>query len=106
MPELVLVYTTVSSRRDAEKLAELMVSKRFAACVNIYPITSMYWWKGKINREKEYGLLFKTAKRNEGKLEKEIKKVHPYEVPCILSAQANTSKEFFSWLNDVVNNGP
>jgi periplasmic divalent cation tolerance protein len=105
MPALVLVYTTVSSRKEADRLGERMVSKRFAACVNIYPITSMYWWKGKINKDKEYGLLFKTTKKSAGRLEKEIKKAHPYEVPCIVSVPAKASSEFFSWLNDVVENG-
>jgi periplasmic divalent cation tolerance protein len=105
MPGLVLVYTTVSSKREAEKLGELMVSKRFAACVNIFPITSMYWWKGKLNKDKEFALLFKTTKNSASKLEKEIKKIHPYEVPCIVASQAKASKEFFGWLNEIVKNG-
>jgi len=102
---LVLVYTTVSSKREAEELGELMISRRFAACVNFFPISSMYWWKGKINKETEFGLLFKTTKKAAGRLEKEIKKVHPYEIPCIVAVPAKASNEFFGWLNDVVKNG-
>ena len=105
MQGLVLVYTTVSSRKEAEKLGGGIVSRRFASCVNIYPITSMYWWKGKLVKDKEFALLFKTTKKGAARLEREIKKVHPYEVPCIIASQAKASKEFFGWINDVVENG-
>lgn len=80
-----IVFTTVPKKSDAEKLARALVERKLAACVNILPIEkSVYRWKGKIQGAGEFLLLIKTAKPYE-KLEKFIRKNHPYGLPEIVA---------------------
>ncbi len=84
MEEVGFVVTTVDSLEKARKLARSLVEKKLAACVSISSaVESFYWWKGKIEEEKEYQLWIKTYKENFSKIEEFFKKDHPYEVPEI-----------------------
>ena len=59
----------------------------------------MYWWKGKITKSYEYVMIAKTNNKNFKKLESEVKRIHSYEVPCILRMNATANKEYEIWLN-------
>lgn len=69
------------------------------ACTNFFPINSMYWWKNSINNDNEAVLILKTLEKNFRKIEKEIKKVHSYECPCIISIKVSqVNKEFLEFI--------
>jgi len=100
MGEYVQVITTIEKREDAEKIANALVEKRLAACVQILgPIVSTYWWKGNIERADEWLCIIKSKKDLYDVLEKSIKEIHPYETPEIfaLSVVAG-SKDYLKWL--------
>ena len=80
-----IVLTTIGSQELAEKLAQQLVGRRLAACVNIVgPIRSVYRWKEKIEHEDEYLLLIKTTTEHTAQLQAAFKKLHPYELPeCV-----------------------
>lgn len=79
-------------------MAKKMVSEGMAACANIFPIKSVYMWKGKMVIEKEAAILFKTG--NSGRLISAIRKIHPYEVPCIVAWKiVKGNKDYLSWLS-------
>ena len=96
---MIIVLTTVSKKSDAEKLAKALVAKKLAACVNIVRLGgSIYRWKGKVVKEKEFLLLIKTAKPYE-KVERFIKKHHSYGLPEIISFPiAKGYKKYLAWL--------
>ncbi len=58
---------------------------------------SLFWWKGKIDRARETILLAKTPKSMEVKARKELEKIHPYEVPCVLTLAADANTEYLKW---------
>jgi periplasmic divalent cation tolerance protein len=94
-----VVYTTISSREEAEELANKAVSADIAACVNIIPnVTSIYKWEGSIEKSDEFVMLFKTQVSNKEKLQNWIIKNHPYDVPAILSSNPDTSPDFCSFI--------
>ena len=65
----------------------------------MFPIDSIYQWKGKVHREKEVAVLAKSVDKNISKIEKEIKKIHSYESPEILSIKIDqANKEYLTWL--------
>ena len=74
-----------------------MISRKLCACVNIIKINSFYYWKEKIQYDNEYLCFFKTV--SSAKLKKELKKIHPYEVPEIIEFKIDTiDKEYLGWL--------
>jgi len=81
-----IVFVTSPNYKEAEKLARGIISERLAACVNIIDnITSIYWWKNNVEKDKEVLLIIKTHMRVFKKLVEYIKRNHSYEVPEIIA---------------------
>jgi periplasmic divalent cation tolerance protein len=79
------------------------LKKKLAACVNILPIHSFYFWKGNIEESKEQLLIIKTTWKLRRKVEKCIKEVHSYEVPEILGVRIRFgSKEYLNWIEESI----
>lgn len=96
---MILVYVTCKDVKEAKKVSQTLLEKRLIACTNLFPINSMYSWKGSINNDSEFVLILKTVEKNFKKIEKEIKKVHSYECPCIISIKvSDVNKEFLKFI--------
>jgi periplasmic divalent cation tolerance protein len=81
-----LVLTNLPDRAAAERLADLLVAQRLAACVNILaPCRSVYRWKGAVQRDEEHPMLIKTTAERYPELEKALRAGHPYELPEIVA---------------------
>ncbi len=92
-----IIYSTFPNKDIAKRICKKVLSEKLCGCVNIFPIESMYVWKGKIENSKEVGVLFKTNKS--GKLKKKIKELHPYEIPVILEIKPESvNKEYLEWM--------
>ncbi|MBI3035331.1 divalent-cation tolerance protein CutA [Candidatus Woesearchaeota archaeon] len=96
---MALVYITCRDKKEAKKISMHLLKKRLAACANIFPIKSMYWWKGKIVDENESAIIAKTIEKNFEKVVREVKRIHSYEIPCILRINAAANKEYEDWAN-------
>ena len=97
--KIVLAYITNPSKKSAEKLATQLLKKRLIACANIFPIKSSYWWKSKLQRSSEHVLLGKTTAAKFAALRKEVEKLHPYDVPCILKISADANESYGKWID-------
>jgi len=85
MPTL-LVFTNLPDRPAAERLADALIEKRVAACVNILaPCRSVYRWKNGLQHDEEHPLLIKTTAEQYPALEAAIRAGHPYELPEIIA---------------------
>ena len=97
----VIIVSTFPNKTVTKKVANQLVKKKLAACVNITKIDSVYSWKGKIQNDSEYLAFFKTTKKNHKILKNEIKKLHPYDVPEIAEINVNSmNKPYLDWLID------
>ncbi|MBS3096302.1 divalent-cation tolerance protein CutA [Candidatus Woesearchaeota archaeon] len=94
---MTLVYITCKDEKEAKNISMLLLNKRLIACANIFPIKSLYWWKGKIVNGRENVIIAKTNERKIGKVEHEVKKIHSYTIPCILRIGASANKEYERW---------
>lgn len=99
----ITIYITNESEEQAEKIAAQLLSMRLIACANIYPIKSMYWWKGKMVNEREWVALIKTKMEKWEELKSAIEKIHPYEVPCIMKSEVEANSAYEEWIENSVN---
>ncbi len=100
MTGFIEVRTTIDSREGAQEIAEALVSKHLAACVQVSgPMTSTYWWQGKIEQAQEWLCTVKTRKDLYPELEQAIREVHTYEEPEILASEfVAGSQGYLAWL--------
>lgn len=96
----IIIYITHKNQEEAEKIVKHLLNKKLIACGNIFPIKSFYWWKGKIENSDEVVSIVKTKNENWEKLKKEVKKVHSYEVPCIMKIGVEGDEGFEKWINE------
>jgi periplasmic divalent cation tolerance protein len=81
-----LVFTNLPDRASAERLADLLLQQRLAACVNILaPCRSVYRWKGAVQHDEEHPMLIKTSAERYDALEQALRQGHPYELPEIIA---------------------
>jgi periplasmic divalent cation tolerance protein len=84
--ETLLVITNLPDRASAVALAQALVDRRAAACVNILaPCRSVYRWKGAVETAEEHPLLAKTTRERYSLLERVVRELHPYELPEIIA---------------------
>ena len=98
---MLIVFTTTPYLVEAEKLARKIVEAKLAACVQILPeMSSFYFWKDEIQKDSEYLLLIKTIEENFDELEVFIKENHSYDVPEIVAVSAEkVSGDYLDWMN-------
>jgi periplasmic divalent cation tolerance protein len=104
MSEFLQIMTTTDTKEMAKKIAETLVEKKLAACVQISgPITSTYEWKGNIENEEEWYCVIKTRKRLYQKVEESIKTLHSYDVPEIIALPiVEGNQAYLDWIDEVV----
>lgn len=101
MTDKIVVLSTCETQDDASRIARHLVEQRLAACVNIIPqATSVYRWKGEIQESPELLLIIKSSRPLLAALQRELVRVHPYEIPEIISLPIiDGSNQYLDWLD-------
>ena len=97
-----LIYCTVPDEQIGEKISRHLLSKKLIACANLFPQgQSFYEWKGEFQNSSEVVLICKTKSSLYELVEKEIKKKHPYECPCITALSLSKAYgPFLKWIDE------
>jgi periplasmic divalent cation tolerance protein len=100
----IVIVTTVGTEEQANTIARELVSRRLAACVNIFSgVRSIYRWKGKVCQDGELVLVIKTLESEFEAVAEAIRELHTYELPEILAfAVTRGEPGFLSWIADSV----
>ena len=99
-----MVISTCATAEEARKIAKLLVEKHLAACVQMFPIESIYTWQDRLCEEKEIMIFIKTRIELTDQVEQEIKKNHSYDVPEIIDIPIDGGlPEYLSWIGESTN---
>jgi periplasmic divalent cation tolerance protein len=104
MREYVQIVTTVPTKEEGERIALELVQRHLAGCVQVVgPMTSFYWWQGKIERSEEWLCIAKTERALFDAIERTIIAMHPYKVPEILAIPITEgSEDYLEWLREQI----
>ncbi len=99
-----LAVCSVSSVEDGEFMARELVERRLAACVNLVPnVTSIYRWRGEVERSDEVLLLVKTTSERFEAVREAIVKLHSYELPEVIALEIKAGHApYLAWLEESV----
>jgi periplasmic divalent cation tolerance protein len=100
--QVLIVFIISASRREATKLARLLIRNRVAACVNIMPaVRSVFRWKGKTHLAHETLLITKTTEQRYDELEELVRSNHSYEVPEIVAIKVDRGLgQYLEWVKE------
>jgi periplasmic divalent cation tolerance protein len=102
MTDYIQVLTTTGSEEEAERISTSLVDRRLAACVQVVgPVSSRYRWQGKVEHEREWLCLIKTATSRYDELEAAIRELHSYDEPEIVATPIIAgSAGYLAWLSE------
>ncbi len=97
--DIIAVLTTTDSLGQARAIAEALVERRLAACVQISNIESFYRWEGATRNDEEYRLLIKTTADRYADIESAILELHSYDLPAIVGLDiAQSYAPYAEWI--------
>jgi len=98
-----IVLSTCKTRPEAETIATRLIQDRSAACVNLVDkVTSIYEWKGKIEKAAEVLLIIKTRASLTDRVEGTIRGFSSYECPeVVVLPISEGSADYLKWLGEV-----
>jgi len=99
--KMVLLFLPCANEEEAEKITQSLLEKHLIVCGKKTPVSSAYFWKGKIEKSGETLLILESVEENYEEIEKEIRKLHSYET-FVLSAISviRYSKGVETWLKE------
>jgi periplasmic divalent cation tolerance protein len=108
MDSPILVYVTIASTEEAEKLGRGAVAERLAACANILPgMRSIYRWQGGIETAQEAVLILKTQRSMLDVLTRYVREHHSYDCPCVVALPIEGGNPaYLDWLKEQVEPDP
>jgi periplasmic divalent cation tolerance protein len=103
--DAIVVLVTCKSKAEARCIVTSLVEKRLAACGNIleWRVTSIYRWNGEVERANEHLVILKSTRRAFAALEREVTRLHSYDVPEIIAVPvAQGSQKYLAWIAESV----
>ncbi len=100
--DYIVVTTTTENAADALRIADALVERHLAGCVQIVgPIQSVYRWQAEVEHAEEYRCEIKTRATNFAAIRDLLREVHPYDVPEIIAVPlVNLSADYRNWLDE------
>lgn len=103
--DAIVVLVTCKSKSEARSIVTSLVERRLAACGNIleWRMTSIYRWNGKVERANEHLVILKSTRKAFPALEREVTRLHSYDVPEIIAVPVILGSEnYLSWIGESV----
>ena len=98
------VTTTLPDQKAADRLAATLVGERLAACAQVTgPISSTYWWQGRLEQSQEWYCHLKTTLTRFPELRERVRQLHPYELPELIAVPLiEGDQQYLRWIEDSV----
>jgi periplasmic divalent cation tolerance protein len=102
--ENVVIYITAGTDEEAREVAQVLLEKRKAACVNILPrVRSIFWWQDKLDSAQEILLIVKTKASLVNEIVRLVREVHSYDVPEIIALPiVGGNRDYLEWIGKEV----
>ena len=102
MKQILIIYVTFPNSKEADKCTEYLLSKNLVACANSNNIKSTYPWDGNIESSTEIAVSYKTLIHRKSFVQRAIKAIHSYKVPCILAKKVEANLSYYNWIKSLV----
>lgn len=103
---IAIVYTTYADEASAKQIGRALVEERLAACYNLLPIQSCFFWAGALTHEDEWVAILKTHPARLAALRTRYLDLHPYETPCCIHWEVEANSAYAAWVEAATLDSP
>lgn len=94
-----IVLTTVGCREEGDRIATALITENLAACITLFPISSIYRWQGETCNASEIQLLIKTDLNRFEQIQARIQQLHSYDLPEVVALPITQGSEaYLTWI--------
>jgi periplasmic divalent cation tolerance protein len=100
---MVFVYTTCATSEEAEALGELIVREKLGACIDFWPISSVYHWEGDLRKISQIMIIVTTFESKLETLNDLISQHHSYSTPLIAGVDVRRiNRAYKEWVMEEI----
>ncbi len=100
---MIFTYVTCATSKEAEKLGKLIIEQKLGACIDYWPVNSMYNWEGKFKRVSQIMMIVTTFQTKLESLNELISKHHSYSTPLIAGVDVTRiNRAYKEWVMNEV----
>ena len=96
------MITTESNKKNALRVAKLLIQKKLAACVSIKQIFSIYEWGDDVEETNEFEITIKSKIEFKECLIDFLNKISTYDVPQIIYKKYYSEMKYYDWINKTI----
>ena len=96
------MITTESNKKNALRVAKLLIQNKLAACVSIKQIFSIYEWNDDIEETKEVEITIKSKPEFKDDLIDFLHKISTYNFPQIIYKKYHAEIKYYDWINKTI----
>ncbi|MBC7884682.1 MAG: divalent-cation tolerance protein CutA [Saprospiraceae bacterium] len=104
--KITIFYVPFPDQDAALTAIEILLKAKYIACGNVIVSTSLYHWQGEQSKNNEHIAILKTLPEKKTILEKRISEIHTYDVPAILSWEADANESYYEWMVETMKEEP
>ena len=99
----IVILVTAKDKQEAEKITQSLLKEHLIACANIVnPVTSFFYWSGKIDKVEECLIVMKSRMDLFTQVAEHVKGLHSYEVPEVLALPiVEGSAAYLEWMSGI-----
>ncbi len=103
MNRILIIITTEPNIQNANKISNLLLDKKIAACISLKEISSTYFWKGEIETNNEIEITIKSIVKNKDLIINLIKSESSNDLPQIIFKEFESDLNYFNWVKSNIN---
>ena len=100
--EFYYILISATSKEEADKISDSLVTKKLVAGTLITKGPSKYWWENKVVEREYYNINASSLAKNKDKIISEVKKLHSDKCPIIMFFEMDGNEEFLNWIKESV----
>jgi periplasmic divalent cation tolerance protein len=97
---MIIIKTTLPNEGIVRKVIKHLIKQKLISSANFFPMKSVSTWTGNMNEVSEFIVFLKTRNTFWDKVRNELKKIHPYDIPCIIKIEGECNKEYDDWVTE------
>ncbi len=101
---MIILYLTCANKDEAKVISQALLEAKLIACARRSPVSSSYWWDGKISHDDEVLLMMESVEEKFDAIDSLVARLHTYDAYVLTAVPVlKTTPRVLAWLDETLN---